>query len=141
MPDKLYIQPLTLVPSPQAVAGDATRSIRVCIVMGSHWSVRIGGSQYQAKCLVEALANKGGFEIFYLARRAPATRESSHEVIEFGPPHRHRRIPMLADLPSLYRRLASIGPDVVYQRGLKAYTGLCAFYCRRSRARRGGGRC
>ena len=111
------------------------RLLRVCIVMGTHWAVRIGGSQYQAKCLIDALAVRGGFRIYYLARRVPSAGQSNHEVVRFGARGRLRKIPMFADLPSLYWKLTRLRPDIVYQRGLKAYTGICAYYSRGGRAR------
>ena len=105
-------------------------STRLCIVLGGHWEAQMGGAQYQAKCLLDALAHESGFETYYLAQTVPANRKRGHyEIVQFGSPRPRARA--LGSLPSLYSRLSELKPDVVYQRCLMPYTGACAFYAKR----------
>jgi glycosyltransferase involved in cell wall biosynthesis len=108
---------------------------RLCIVMASHWAAHMGGAQYQAKCILDVLIKRPDLEIFYLARRTPDDlRQYGYEIVRFGSSRRGVGR-FLTDLLSLYRALRRLRPAVVYQRGLKAYTGACALYCARHRAR------
>ena len=103
--------------------------------MGSHWAARMGGAQYQVKCLLDVLAKRTDVEIHYLARRVvPPLRRDGYEIVRFG--SRWRGLgKFLSDLWSLYLALKRLRPAVIYQRGLKAYTGVCAFYGLRHGAR------
>ncbi|MGH8241822.1 MAG: glycosyltransferase family 4 protein [Steroidobacteraceae bacterium] len=112
-----------------------TSNTRLCIVMGSHWDAQMGGAQYQAKCLVDVLIRRPDVETYYLARRVlQPLRRDGYEIVRFGT--RRRGVGrFLSDLWALYRALDRLRPAVIYQRGLKAYTGVCAFYCLRHGAR------
>jgi glycosyltransferase involved in cell wall biosynthesis len=95
----------------------------------------MGGAQYQAKCLIDALTKRSDVDIYYLARRTPPQlRHDGYEIVRFGS-RRRGAGRFLSDFWSLYLTLKRLRPTVVYQRGLKAYTGLCAFYCARNGAR------
>lgn len=109
---------------------------RLCIVLGGHWEAQMGGAQYQARCLVEALVGRADFETFYLAHVVPQRLErDGYRIVRFGPANPRRRAPMLAQLVYLYRELQRLKPQVVYQRCLMPYTGVCALYCARHGAR------
>jgi glycosyltransferase involved in cell wall biosynthesis len=96
----------------------------------------MGGAQYQARCLLDAVSARSDFETYYLARRAPKQIEPvGYEIVSIGTGRKRGVFGMLNDLPSLYRTLRKLRPAVVYQRGLKAYTGVCAAYCVRYGAR------
>src|SRR5262245_35067054 len=99
--------------------------------MGAHWSVRMGGAQYQARCLVDAVRAHGGFDVYYLARLVPETNADDYcSVIRIGSAGALRGERFLPDILPLFRALIRLRPDVVYQRGLKAYTGVCALFCK-----------
>jgi glycosyltransferase involved in cell wall biosynthesis len=121
----------------EAVKGPSVSSpIRLAIVMGSHWTVQMGGAQYQARCLVDAVYAHGGFAVYYLARLVPEkTADDRCVVIRIGSAGVLGGERFLPDLIPLFRALARLKPDVVYQRGLKAYTGVCALFCRYTGAR------
>ena len=107
---------------------------RLCIVLGGHWDVLMGGAQYQAKCLLDALAHTADFETYYLAQAVPENlKHWPYEIVPFG--SLETRTKGLTALPSLYSRLKALKPDVVYQRCLMPYTGACAFYASRNDAR------
>lgn len=111
------------------------RKIRLCVVMGSHWSVHMGGAQYQVKCLLDVIAKRSDFETYYLARNTPESLlQDGYEIVRIGSTRRGAGR-FLFELRSLYQTLKELRPSVVYQRGLKAYTGVCALYCARYGAR------
>lgn len=105
------------------------RPIRLAMVLGGHWTVQMGGAQYQASRIVDALVRRGGVDISYLARVVPdEVRQPGHTVVPFGQGAHAGAV--LRQLPSLYKQLTRIRPDVVYQRCLMPYTGAAALYCK-----------
>lgn len=112
------------------------RRLRLCIVTGGHWSAQAGGAEYQAKCLADILKTRDDLELYYLAHVVPQQRErEGYRIIHVGPGNAGGSLNVLASLPSLYLALKRLRPDVVYQRSLMAYTGVCAMYCARHGAR------
>ncbi len=119
----------------KASVASARGKIRLCIVMGSHWAAHMGGAQYQVKCLLDVITKRSDFETYYLARRTPENlQQAGYEIVRIGSARRGAGR-FLSDLRSLYQTLRDLRPSVVYQRGLKAYTGVCALYCARYGAR------
>src|SRR5690625_5299668 len=45
---------------------------RIAMLLPAHWGAVMGGSQYQAKMLLEHLLDAPEADVFYLARRVPA---------------------------------------------------------------------
>ena len=104
--------------------------VRLCMVLGGHWAAQMGGAQFQAKCILDVLAEDARFETSYLARVVPAQRDwDSYRIVSFGEGLPGRAIGTLLQLPSLYLALRRQRPQVVYQRCLMPYTGMCALYC------------
>lgn len=104
--------------------------VRLCMVLGGHWAAQMGGAQFQAKCILDVLAEDARFETSYLARVVPAQRDwGSYRIVSFGEGLPGRAIGTLLQLPSLYLALRRQRPQVVYQRCLMPYTGMCALYC------------
>lgn len=109
---------------------------RLCFVVDAHWEARMGGAQYQVKGLLELLKRRADFALHYLARVTPAEGErDGYHLLRFGSDHDAGRLRMLMDAPSLYRRLRMLRPNIVYQRCLLPFTGVCAWYCRRHGAK------
>lgn len=108
----------------------------LCIVMGSHFSESIGGSQYQAKCIVDNLVESGRFNIFYITRMRNAEYwPHGYKVLPIAPPGGIRRYSYALDALKVLKLLKEVKPDVIYQRALQGYTGLVAHYARRTRCR------
>lgn len=124
-----------ITPTSFATAVDAAFGLgrtRLAVVLGGHWAAQMGGAQFQAKCLVDALVERGGFDIDYLAQAVPAERHpAGYDIVGFGGGAARNALGVLRSLPSLYRELARVRPQVIYQRCLMPYTGLCAFFARR----------
>ncbi|AQV02150.1 glycosyltransferase family 4 protein [Desulfococcus multivorans] len=114
------------------------RRKRLCIMIPGHWSQIMGGSQYQAKCLIEELRKMDRYDIFYLTRGCdPNYTPDGYRLIHYGYPgagmrgsHRH-----LFELILLPRLLKRIDPDVIYQRVGCAQTGIAARYALKNRCR------
>jgi len=102
--------------------------------MGSHWAHQMGGAQYQAKCIVEALQRSGRCDIHYLASNvAENYTPTGYRIHRIG----RLRIPdrfggFIWDALGLRQVIRTIRPDLVYQRGLKAHTGFLASICKKA---------
>ncbi len=92
----------------------------------------MGGSQYQAKCLVDELKQTGDYEISYIARNFDPHHEAEgYRLLKVGNALGIRRGRLFLDAPQLLRTLREIEPHVVYQRVGCAYGGIAAHYARR----------
>lgn len=112
------------------------RRIHVAIVTPVHWSAFMGGSQYQVRCLVNALLADGRFDVSYVARRIDDTHVA--DGYRIVPVSRRRDVPRLGyvtDAWPLWRTLSTLRPDVIYQRIGCGYTGIAAAWARRHRVR------
>jgi len=112
----------------------AKEKIRICIAMPGHWTVRKGGAQYQAACLIDALINAGQYDIYYVARNVdPFFKPDGYKIINIRKPFGslERGYLFLDTLPIL-KTLHEIKPDVIYTRIGCAYAGIAAFYAKRN---------
>ena len=106
---------------------------RLCIIVPTHWSAMMGGSQYQAKCLIDKLLPNDQFEIYYLTRRYdPKFYPQGYRIIKVANAKGMRRHGFFFDVFRLLRLLHQIHPDIIYQRVGCAYTGIAAYYARRN---------
>ena len=114
-------------PSPAPAA-----RLKICLVTSAHWDAVMGGSQYQAKMLVDRLVATDSHDLFYLARRVPPERRGydGYEVRQIASPKGLRRYGEILDSWDLLRLLREIAPDVIYQRVGCAYTGVAAYYAK-----------
>jgi glycosyltransferase involved in cell wall biosynthesis len=108
------------------------RGIRVAVVIPTHWDFRMGGSQYQAKLLIEQLHEKHAASVTYFAARAHENRDYiDHKVVRVGHANAFRRFGHFWDFFRLQKALRDFAPDVIYQRVGCAYTGIAALYAER----------
>lgn len=109
---------------------------KLCMIIPVHWSAIIGGSEYQAKCLIDKLVSKEHFEIYYLTRLYdPRFHPEGHKIIKIADERGMRRYGFFFDVLSLLKLLYQIQPDVIYQRVGCAYTGIAAYHARRNNCR------
>lgn len=113
------------------------KKIKVCLVIPGHWTDVMGGAQYQAECLMNALIKDGGYEIFYVTRNYDQTfRPIGYQIVGIDKPFRKiKRGYLYLDAIKLLRKLKAISPDVIYQRIGCAYTGIAAYYARHNNCR------
>lgn len=106
---------------------------RLCIIVPTHWSETMGGSEYQAMCLIDKLVSNEQFEIYYLTRRyEPRFYPDGYRIIKIADANGIRRYGFFFDVFRLLKLLHQIQPDVIYQRVGCAYTGIAAYYARRN---------
>lgn len=92
----------------------------------------MGGSQYQAKVLVDYLLANYDVDIVYMTTRAdPGFTPHGYRIVRFVEHGRLRRYGSFFDAPRLYRALARERPDVILQFVGSAHTGIAALYARR----------
>lgn len=107
------------------------RRLKLCIVTPHQSKAQRGGAEYQMQCLVDALAQTGRYEVFYLARHTdPQGDEQRYRIVNVAGPTALFRFGYAMDALPLYRALKEISPDVIYQRVASGHTGICGLYVR-----------
>lgn len=110
---------------------EKTDQIKVCVIMGSHWSAVMGGAQYQAKCIVDQLTRRKEFQVTYMARTIERDyKPKGYNIIQIAENKGIRKYGFIFDFFRLRKILKRVKPDIIYQRGLKAYTGILAHFAR-----------
>jgi glycosyltransferase involved in cell wall biosynthesis len=105
---------------------------KLCILVPAHWEALMGGSQYQAKVLVDHLLRHYDVDIAYLTTRAdPAFKPDGYRIVPFSDHRGVRRYGSFFDVVRLYRALARERPDIILQFVGSAHTGIAALYARR----------
>jgi glycosyltransferase involved in cell wall biosynthesis len=104
---------------------------KLCILVPAHWEALIGGSQYQAKVLVDYLLKHYDVDIAYLTTRAdPSFTPEGYRIVPFSDRRGLRRYGSFFDVVRLYRALARERPDIILQFVGSAHTGIAALYAR-----------
>jgi glycosyltransferase involved in cell wall biosynthesis len=105
---------------------------KLCILVPAHWEALMGGSQYQAKVLVDYLLEHYDVDIAYLTTRAdPKFTPSGYRIVPFSDRRGMRRYGSFFDVVRLYRALRRERPDIILQFVGSAHTGIAALYARR----------
>lgn len=104
------------------------RRLKVCVLIPTHWEALMGGSQYQAKILIERLIDAGSFDVHYVARRVNPLHSPEGYTLHWLKGGPKLAGTMVQDTLRLWRALRRISPDVIYQRVGCAYTGIAARY-------------
>jgi glycosyltransferase involved in cell wall biosynthesis len=106
-------------------------SSKLCVVVPTHWEARMGGSQYQAKVLIEYLLQHYDVDIAYLTtRHAPKFEPDGYRIVRFSEPKGVRRLGFFFDAFRLYNALRKERPDAILQIVGCAHTGIAAFYAK-----------
>jgi glycosyltransferase involved in cell wall biosynthesis len=94
----------------------------------------MGGSQYQAKCLMEILIKKKSYEIYYVTRNSKPgfQAKDGYQLIDIGSSNFAKSYGFYFDFFKLKRALDAIQPDIIYQRVGGAYTGISAYYSKQN---------
>jgi glycosyltransferase involved in cell wall biosynthesis len=104
---------------------------KLCIVVPAHWEARMGGSQYQAKVLIEYLLKHYDVDIAYLTtRHNPKFQPQGYRIVRFSEPNGIRRFGLFFDAFRLYNALRKERPDAILQVVACAHTGIAAFYAK-----------
>jgi glycosyltransferase involved in cell wall biosynthesis len=102
---------------------------KLLIVLPTHWSIQMGGTQYQIKCLVDHWAKTNRFDIYLLCREARRnTDENGYTLVTFKAINKLSKFSRIFDSFHLYRALVKINPDIIYQNIGTSYVGIVALY-------------
>ena len=105
---------------------------KLCILVPAHWEALMGGSQYQAKVLIDYLLEHYDVDIAYLTTIAdPSFTPAGYRIVPFSDRRGLRRYGSFFDVMRLYRALARERPDIILQFVGSAHTGIAALYARR----------
>lgn len=105
---------------------------KLCILVPAHWAAQMGGSQYQAKLLVDYLLEHYDVDIAYLTVWAdPSFTPEGYRIVRFSDRRGVRRYGSFFDVVRLYRALRRERPDIILQYVGSAHTGIAALYARR----------
>lgn len=116
-------------PRPHATPAPTSRR-RVCVLIPSHWSAKIGGAELQVRMLVERLAERADVDLHVVARNVGADPRPHGYTLHRVPARRQLGGTFVLEAPALLELLRRVDPDVVYQRVACAYTGVAAHYAR-----------
>jgi glycosyltransferase involved in cell wall biosynthesis len=106
--------------------------VKLCIIVPAHWEAQMGGSQYQAKVLVDHLLANYDVDIVYLTMWAdPLFTPQGYRIVPFSDRRGVRRYGSFFDVVRLYRALSRERPDIILQFVGTAHTGIAALYARR----------
>lgn len=109
---------------------------KLCLVLPSHWASNFGGAEYQVSLLLEELLKIESLDVVYLARHvSEAFIDTRYTVKKIKPFPFLLKLGFWVDAISLLKHLYREKPDVIYQRVGCAYTGICAFFARRTGCR------
>lgn len=115
---------------PRPVTRTSVRRRRVCVLIPSHWSAKVGGAEMQARLLVERLAARSDVDLHVVARNVGAAYRPHGYTLHRVPARRQIGGTFVLEAPALHALLRRVAPDVVYQRVACAYTGVAAHYAR-----------
>lgn len=105
---------------------------KLCIIVPTHWSVKMGGSPYEAKTLIETLRKDNHYEIFCLVSRVDIKIQlDGYKLVKIADRNGLRRYGFFFDVLSLLKILKQIKPDIIYQLVGCAYTGIAAYYAKK----------
>ncbi len=106
---------------------------RLCVVSPFQHG---GGAERQIDLLLSALVHTGRFQTFHLVRHVDErAHPQGYRVVRIGHGSRAPLFGYVWDFLPLYRSLAQIRPQIIYQRVACGYTGICALYARRHDAK------
>lgn len=106
---------------------------KICVVVPTHWTTRMGGAQYQAKCLVNGLIESKKYEVYCLSKNVNENNvDGDYNLINIANRKGLSRYGFVFDIFRLFKILNRIKPDIIYQRVGCAYTGVCAHYARKN---------
>ncbi|MGI9259349.1 MAG: glycosyltransferase family 4 protein [Gammaproteobacteria bacterium] len=114
----------------------SVRKPTVCFVSPAHWDRMRGGSEYQAKLLIDGLVEQRQVSAVYVANWTPDDSEAyDYSIARISTPSWLRKYGAFLDALSLYKHLKRIRPDVIFQVVGCGHTGISAYYARNHGAR------
>ena len=108
----------------------------LCILIPDHYSLNLGGAEYQVKLLIDALIETDKYKIIYLCNKAKKDFKHKKYQVKIIQDHGLLKsfFPILM-IKRIYRELKIIRPDIIYQNVGGIHTGIAAFYARRHKCK------
>jgi len=105
---------------------------RLCIVVPTHWSVTVGGAQYQAKLITQAALASKDYEVFFLSAKVNVKEacDPDYSLQSISSTIGLHKVSFIFDSFQLIKKLQEIKPDVIYQRVGCTYTGVTSYYAK-----------
>ncbi len=109
---------------------------KVCFLLPVHWSVAMGGAEFQARELLRTMHSTGKYDIYFLARDVATSGAcESYRLIKIRKLNVLSKYGYFFDSLHLLKLLDAIKPDTIYQRVGCAYTGIAARYAQKNKCR------
>ena len=109
------------------------RKKKLCVITPVHWSYAVGGIEYQVKLLIENILKNNNVQVTYLSRSImDGFLPQQYNLIKIANENILNKYGFFFDTWNLLRILKRVNPDVLYQNGGCAYTGISAFYSKRA---------
>ena len=109
---------------------------KLCILMPVHFlASRGGGAEIQVKYLSEILLKTKRYEIHFLCRRVPSQSVTDYRIWKIGSEDGLGKLGTFVSAVKVYQTLKKISPQIIYQNVGCAYTGVAAWYTKRSEAK------
>jgi len=108
----------------------------VCILLPEHFSSHMGGAEYQASLLLDALCKTDKYDIFYLCHQADENyKPKGYKIRVIG-----KNSILINSFPFLtarqvYSELKKIRPSIIYQNVGGVQTGVAAYYAKKHGAK------
>ena len=100
----------------------------------SHYSHTMGGAEYRCKILIDQMIKKDEYDIGYICVNCdPKFVPEGYKIHKFG--NRLTKYGSFFGFFNLINTLKIIEPDIIYQNGGSAYTGIAAFYAKKYNAK------
>ena len=110
-----------------AASPGVQRRLRLCVLIPSHWTAVMGGSEYQVQVLMDHLTRRPEIDVHFVTNRIAAGVEPrGYEVHLISREFGIRRYGHFFDAVPLYRLLRRLRPDVIYQVIGSAHTGIAS---------------
>ena len=105
---------------------------KICFFIPVHSSARMGGAEYQARLVLDALCNKDGYSVYYLCRHtAPDFIAQGYQIKKVGNNRETKKFGRFFDAFRFYTALKNIRPQIIYQNVGCLYTGVGAYYAKK----------
>ncbi len=111
------------------------KRIKVCILVPGHWTEIMGGAQYQIKCLIEEALKHKEYDITYVSRNYDRSYQPrGYKIVPLAAESDKRRglVRFISDYRNLKRIMATLKPDIVYQRVGCSLTGSATYLSRKA---------
>ena len=113
-----------------------TQKIAVCILTPSHYSSSMGGAEYQAHLLTDALCRTNKYSLFYVCRWVNKNYiPQGYQIRVVNNGTRSNRLSFFSDAVAFYKELKIIKPSIIFQKVGGLQTGVAGYYAKKHGAK------